>query len=66
MTKEGLFDISIKINGHKHVFQAASTAERSSWIVAIETKTTEAKGLKEGIVSSDSYKKHLERYSTSI
>ena len=66
MTKEGSNDFSFRINGHKHVFQAASTGERSSWIVAIETKATEAKALKEGVLGSDGYKKHIEKYSTSI
>jgi hypothetical protein len=41
VTKEGSNDFSFRLNGHKHVFQAASTAEQSSWIVAIETKATE-------------------------
>lgn len=66
MTKEGSNDFSFKVNGHKHVFQAASTAERSSWIAAIEAKAAEGKGLKEGILGSEGYKKHFERYSTSI
>jgi len=66
VTKEGSNDFSFKVNGHRHVFQATSTAERSSWIAAIETKATEAKGLKEGVVGGEGYKKHLERYSTSI
>jgi Pleckstrin homology domain len=63
VTKEGSNEFSFRVNGHKHVFQAASAAERSNWILAIETKATEGKGLKEGIVGSESYKKHFERYS---
>jgi hypothetical protein len=66
VTKEGSNDFSFRLNGHKHVFQAASTAEQSSWIVAIETKATEAKGLKEGLIGSEGYKKHIERFSTFV
>jgi Pleckstrin homology domain len=66
VTKEGSNDFSFHLNGHKHVFQAASTAERASWIVAIETQATEAKGMKEGVVGSDGYKNHIERYSMSL
>ncbi len=66
MTKEGTNDFSFKINGHKHVFQAASTAERSSWIAAIEARATVGRELKESILGSEGYKKHFERYSTSI
>lgn len=64
MTKEGSNDFSFRINGHKHVFQAASTAERSAWIVAIETKATEAKTMKESVVGGEGYKKNFERFST--
>ena len=63
MTKEGFNEFSFRLNGHKHVFQANSTAECSSWTTAIETKAAEAKALKEGLISSDGYKEHVERYS---
>ncbi|KAF7508708.1 hypothetical protein GJ744_008955 [Endocarpon pusillum] len=63
VTKEGSNDFSFKLNGHKHVFQAASTAERSSWIAAIEAKAAEGRGLKEGILGSEGYKKHFEKYN---
>ena len=64
VTKDSSNEFSFKINGHKHVFQAASHAERDSWIAAIEAKTAEGKGLKEGIVGSEGFKKHTEKYST--
>ncbi|ERF73484.1 hypothetical protein EPUS_04107 [Endocarpon pusillum Z07020] len=63
VTKEGSNDFSFKLNGHKHVFQAASPAERSSWIAAIEAKAAEGKGLKEGILGSEGYQKHFEKYN---
>jgi Pleckstrin homology domain len=63
VTKEGFNEFSFRLNGHKHVFQATSAAECSSWTATIETKATEAKALKEGLVSSDGYKKHIEHYS---
>jgi Pleckstrin homology domain len=66
VTKDSSNDFSFKINGHKHTFQAASNAERDSWIAAIETKTTEGKGLKEGVVGSEGFKKHIEKYSMSV
>ncbi len=66
VTKEGTNDFSFKINGHKHVFQAASTAERSSWIAAVEARATVGRELRENILGSEGYKKHFERYSTSI
>jgi Pleckstrin homology domain len=65
VTKDSSNDFSFKINGHKHVFQATSHAERDSWIAAIEAKTAEGKGLKEGIVGSEGFKKHVEKYGMS-
>jgi Pleckstrin homology domain len=62
VTKDSSNDFSFKINGHKHVFQATSHAERDSWITAIEAKTAEGKGLKEGVVGSEGFKKHIEKY----
>lgn len=63
VTKDSSNDFSFKINGHKHVFQASSHAERDSWITAIEAKTAEGKSLKEGVVGSEGFKKHIEKYS---
>lgn len=64
VTLEGSNEFSFKLHGHKHIFQAASTTERASWIAAIEAKSTEAKALKEGIVASEGYKSHIDKYST--
>ena len=61
MTKVDFNDFSFKLHGHKHTFQAQSRAERDAWIAAIEAKATEAKGAREGIVSSAGYKSSLEK-----
>lgn len=63
VTKEGSNEFSFKLNGHKHVFQAASTTERSSWIAAIETNAAQAQQLKEVVVGGEVYKRHFERYN---
>lgn len=60
--KETFNEFSFKVNGHKHVFQAGSKSESAAWIAAIETKATEAKAMKDGVISSDGYKSHVERY----
>ncbi len=62
MTKEGLDVFSFNIGAHAHKFEAANSGERDSWVVAIEKKVDEAKGLKDDITGRDSYKKNLEEY----
>ncbi|CDM36751.1 hypothetical protein DTO013E5_2873 [Penicillium roqueforti] len=61
VTKEGTHEFLFKVGGHKHTFQAANTAERDSWVVAIEAQATEAKAEKETIISSEGYKAELEK-----
>ncbi|KAE8354085.1 Pleckstrin homology domain-containing protein [Aspergillus coremiiformis] len=61
VTKEGSSEFLFKVNGHKHTFQAASAAERDSWVVAIEAKIAEAKVEKETVTSSEGYKAELEK-----
>ncbi|KAL4977501.1 Pleckstrin homology domain-containing protein [Aspergillus desertorum] len=63
VTKEGSNEFLFKLNGHKHTFQASSTAERDSWIAALESKSTEAKAEKDTITSSEGYKAELEKLS---
>jgi hypothetical protein len=63
VTKEGSNEFLFKLNGHKHTFQASSTAERDSWIAALEAKSTEAKAEKDTITSSEGYKAELEKLS---
>ena len=63
MTKEGSNEFLFKLNGHKHTFQASTTAERDSWIAALEAKSTEAKAEKDTITSSEGYKAELEKLS---
>lgn len=62
VAKEGDRDFSFFLGNHKHTFQAENTPQRSSWIVAIETKAREAKELKESITGSEGYKKNFEKY----
>ncbi|RDW94113.1 uncharacterized protein DSM5745_01435 [Aspergillus mulundensis] len=63
VTKEGSDEFLFKLNGHKHTFQASNTAERDSWIAALEAKSTEAKAEKDTITSSEGYKAELEKLS---
>ncbi|CBF75636.1 hypothetical protein AN3674.2 [Aspergillus nidulans FGSC A4] len=63
VTKEGSNEFLFKLNGHKHTFQASTTAERDSWIAALEAKSTEAKAEKDTITSSEGYKAELEKLS---
>lgn len=65
MSRVDFNDFAFKLHGHKHTFQAQSRAERDSWIAAIETRATEAKASREGIVSSAGYKSSLDKFGTS-
>ncbi len=66
MVKEGLDTFSLKVGTQVHKFEAAGYKERDAWIVALEKRLEEAKGLKEEITSKDSYKKTLEDFSKFI
>ena len=60
---EDLKDFSFKLHGqHKHTFQAATKAERDSWLSAIEAAAAEAKTAHESVVGSDGYKSHMSKY----
>jgi len=61
--KEGFTQFSFKVGRHQYRFEAASSGERDSWVVAVEKKIEEAKGLKEEITGKESYKKNLDEYS---
>ncbi|RAH86437.1 hypothetical protein BO86DRAFT_110244 [Aspergillus japonicus CBS 114.51] len=61
IAKEGANEFHFKVNGHKHTFQAVSSAERDGWVLALETKAAEAKAEKETIVASEGYKAELEK-----
>ncbi|PYH42093.1 uncharacterized protein BP01DRAFT_304088 [Aspergillus saccharolyticus JOP 1030-1] len=61
VAKEGASEFHFKVNGHKHTFQATSSTERDSWVLALETKAAEAKAEKETIVASEGYKAELEK-----
>ncbi|MCJ1340891.1 hypothetical protein MMC09_006187 [Bachmanniomyces sp. S44760] len=66
VTKEGLNEFFFKIHGHRHAFQAATRAERDSWIVAVEKEVTNAKTTRDGIVASDGYKNHLNKLAKPV
>lgn len=65
MAKAGPHDFTFKYHNHKHAFQAASAAERDAWLVALETRHTEAETRREGIVGSEGYKSSFEKFGTS-
>jgi len=65
VSKVDFNDFSFKLHGHKHTFQAQSRADRDAWIAAVETRASEAKGAREGIVSSTAYKSSLEKLGRS-
>lgn len=62
MVKGNFNDFGFSLHGHKHHFQAVTKAEKDGWIVALETKATEANTSREGIVGSSGYKNALEGY----
>ena len=62
VAKEGFNLFSVKVGDKVHKFEAASAKERDSWIVAFEKKLEEAKGMKDQVTGSESYKKNLEKY----
>lgn len=61
ISKEGSNEFIFKVNGQRYAFQASSTTERESWIVALEAKSTVAKTERETITSSEGYKAELEK-----
>ncbi|ETI22177.1 hypothetical protein G647_06250 [Cladophialophora carrionii CBS 160.54] len=63
VTKEGFNQFSFKAGAHQHRFEAATSKERDSWILAVEKIIEETKGLKDEITGRDSYKKNLEEFS---
>ncbi|KAJ9607955.1 hypothetical protein H2200_008034 [Cladophialophora chaetospira] len=63
VVKEGFNQFSFKAGAHQHRFEATTSKERDSWVVAVEKIIEEAKGLKEDILGRDSYKKNLEEHS---
>ena len=66
MTKEGAFDFSLKLNGHKHTFQASLGAERDSWLVAVEQAIGEANSTHGGITGSEGYTNQLSKFGMSL
>ncbi|KAK5096371.1 hypothetical protein LTS08_007627 [Lithohypha guttulata] len=65
ITKTGFTDFSFKIGSHTHKFEAASEAERDSWVAAIQRSADESKDLKTDITGRDTYKKNVSGYATT-
>ncbi len=63
LSKGDFNDFAFKLHGHKHDFKAPTKAERDGWLVAIETRSSEAKAAREGLIVSEGYKSHLEKLS---
>ena len=63
ITKEAQNEFHFKLHGHKHTFQAATSAERDNWFAVVENKASEAKASRNGIVDSEGYKNHLSSLS---
>jgi hypothetical protein len=61
LAKDGFVAFHFKIDGHKHSFEASTTAERNGWFVAFEKAIEEAKAKETEIVESESYKEQLEK-----
>lgn len=61
LSKDGTIGFHFKLHGSKHTFEAQTAPERNGWFVAVEAAIEEAKGKKDEIVASDSYKEQLEK-----
>lgn len=61
LAKDGALAFAFKLSGHKHAFEAQTTAERDGWFVAVEKAITEAKASKDTIESSEGYKEAKEK-----
>lgn len=62
MTKIGLTDFSFKVGHHTHKFEAATSAERDSWVVSIQKIVDESKDLKADVTGRETYKKNVQGY----
>lgn len=65
VTKVGTTDFSFKVGQHTHKFEAASGAERDSWVLAVQKIVEECKDLKADVTGRESYKKAVEGYAFS-
>ncbi|CAO1605077.1 hypothetical protein XANCAGTX0491_008610 [Xanthoria calcicola] len=63
VAKTGPTEFNFKYHGHKHAFQAVNATERDGWLVALETRHTEAKTDRDGITGSEGYKSSLDKFS---
>ncbi|KAL8942734.1 MAG: hypothetical protein Q9216_001482 [Gyalolechia sp. 2 TL-2023] len=63
VAKAGPTEFSFKYHNHKHAFQAMTATERDGWVDALDTRHTEAKTEREGIVGSEGYKSSMEKFA---
>lgn len=61
LAKDGSDEFAFKVNGQKHVFHATSSADRDSWLLAVESKAAEATAEKEKITSNEGYQAELDK-----
>lgn len=66
VVKEGFNQFSFKTGTVQHRFEAHTSKERDSWVVAVEKIIEETKSLKEDITGRESYKKTIEEYSKPV
>lgn len=62
VAKEGPLAFSFEVHGKTHKFEASTSAERDSWVVAIEKQIEESKALKDEITGKDSYKDNVKEF----
>jgi len=62
VTKIGTTDFSFKVGNATQKFEAANSAERDSWVIAIQKIVEDSKDLKTDVTGRESYKKNLTGY----
>jgi hypothetical protein len=59
IVEEGTIDFSFSSHGHKHTFQASTSAERDNWVAVLKTKIEAAKELATTVPETEGYKTAL-------
>ncbi|KAL8673227.1 MAG: hypothetical protein Q9168_002339 [Polycauliona sp. 1 TL-2023] len=63
VAKTGPTEFNFKYHAQKHAFQATNTAERDGWLVALESRHTEAMTDRDAVTGSEGYKSSLDKFS---
>ncbi|CZR55329.1 uncharacterized protein PAC_05216 [Phialocephala subalpina] len=61
--EDGTDKFAFTYDGHKHIFEASTLAERDGWVAALKAKTAEAKDLATTVPESEEYKKAIAEYA---